>query len=402
MRSDDQVVPTAMGNLLPTLATGSWLPQSSTKASPAFVAVSVPLHVADGWSYLARGLTAHLQGDYATALHLGYYAELRAAIALLGRFGVGVGNDSHVVFQPTGAPAHIKDISTHQFVWEALEVWSQGPEARSLLERAISVEGVKLSDWLTAFNPGATFAPGASRWLLEWGLDLAQFAQDRRLRNAVSYQPTGLAQVETLSVEDSFAFVRALWRAIEPRPALFDLLDRHLLQTALRTVAKPFVRQRGWFDEHLAKAAFDVLGDRLVRQRVIDSMRRSPDPDLTRLLLLASRRRGTDTSVLVRATLLLRIATAASSELMSAAAVTREVTKFWWQAWGTERGFWDSTDVPVEPLDLWVDIADALEAVSDWVTSQVPATRSEFRGGWSPELQILGGADRVNVWSLPS
>ena len=57
-----------------------------------YIAASIPLHVADGWTFLARAFESIRSGDRNTAVHLAYYAELRAAMSLLASEGVGVFN----------------------------------------------------------------------------------------------------------------------------------------------------------------------------------------------------------------------------------------------------------------------------------------------------------------------
>src|SRR4051812_31586529 len=52
-----------------------------------YVAASAPLHALDGWAYVARSLDAAFMGDPDAARHLAYYAELRAALALLAAAG---------------------------------------------------------------------------------------------------------------------------------------------------------------------------------------------------------------------------------------------------------------------------------------------------------------------------
>ena len=52
-----------------------------------YAAASIPLHLSDGWCLLARAAGAVTNGDWPNAIHLGYYAELRAAMALLATQG---------------------------------------------------------------------------------------------------------------------------------------------------------------------------------------------------------------------------------------------------------------------------------------------------------------------------
>ena len=61
-----------------------------------YIAASTCLHANDGWSYLGRAFACLIAGDAHRALHLGYYAELRAAMSLLAGNGIGVFNNKHL------------------------------------------------------------------------------------------------------------------------------------------------------------------------------------------------------------------------------------------------------------------------------------------------------------------
>jgi hypothetical protein len=62
-----------------------------------YIAASSVAHCADGWGYLGRSIEAHLRGDGNVSRHLGYYAELRAALGLLASEGIGVFDRNHFV-----------------------------------------------------------------------------------------------------------------------------------------------------------------------------------------------------------------------------------------------------------------------------------------------------------------
>lgn len=62
-----------------------------------YIAASVALHSNDGWSYLGRSVACLLAGDTHRALHLAYYAELRAAMSLLASAGIGIFNNQHFI-----------------------------------------------------------------------------------------------------------------------------------------------------------------------------------------------------------------------------------------------------------------------------------------------------------------
>ena len=55
-----------------------------------YLALSSACHAIDGWRYISQSAFAFLNGSRTQALHLAYYAELRAALSILSRSGIGV------------------------------------------------------------------------------------------------------------------------------------------------------------------------------------------------------------------------------------------------------------------------------------------------------------------------
>src|SRR5690606_32342474 len=127
-----------------------------------YVAASSVLHVFDGWSYLGRAIECALRGDIDASRHLAYYAELRAAMSVLGSEGVGIFSSHHVAIDSLGVVHRInrktrKDwqrLATHQFVWPCLEYWSSLSRASELLGQVIRPRGIEFSEWLDALGVG--------------------------------------------------------------------------------------------------------------------------------------------------------------------------------------------------------------------------------------------------------
>ena len=104
-----------------------------------YIAASAVVHNFDGWSYLGRALGSLLVGDQDGARHLAYYAELRAAMAVLASEGIGVFGNEHVVVSPKGKclqmppyrlasdPGRPRGPGTHVFVWDALQELMNSP-----------------------------------------------------------------------------------------------------------------------------------------------------------------------------------------------------------------------------------------------------------------------------------
>ena len=79
----------------------------------------------------------------------------------------------------------------------------------------------------------------AKDWLLGWGMDISQLADDRDARNLSSYRPTSYTtgRPETAAVVSQF--VSALWRLCEPtQQNPFSRLDRILVRASLHRAFK--------------------------------------------------------------------------------------------------------------------------------------------------------------------
>ena len=155
-----------------------------------YVACSMPIHVADGWTFLARGLDAIKAGDVHSGIHMAYYAELRAGMALLAAEGVGVFRSRHVAIGANYATSYLTGLGTHDAVWRLLKAWGAVSHRSPTILDAIRVEQKTISEWLDEANIGQS-AQGivAGAWLNEWSIDLERFSDDHDARNEVSYRP---------------------------------------------------------------------------------------------------------------------------------------------------------------------------------------------------------------------
>jgi hypothetical protein len=198
---------------------------AGTIQSPAqlseLIAASCLLHCGDGWSYLGRAISALLRGDPHRARHLAYYAELRAATALLATEGVGVFHTEHfAITAPSNATELGTKKGTHIFAWDCLEFWSAQPRSADLFAQTIRPYGLSLESWCTPLGGASTLAPHARKWFKQWGMDLLIFHDDHRVRNISSYQPDGLPRIWSLDGHSVINFVRSLWEALEPSPGI--------------------------------------------------------------------------------------------------------------------------------------------------------------------------------------
>ena len=376
-----------------------------------YIAASSVLHCNDAWSYMGRALNASMFGDPHRALHLAYYAELRATMSLLAASGIGVFNNKHyVVDAPLSARKLRTATRTHQFVWEMFGFWGKLPSSGHQFSQTIRPGGILLEDWLFPVGGSGAVSAQASSWFLQWGQDLKWGARDRESRNVSSYRPDGLPYCWIGDPRDTLDFVDAFWSAFEPAGgSLFDTLDNHILRLALEN---HYASSTG----RLASGAgYLVYLDRILdnqhfgetaSRRWKDFLNRGLEPEDNLLLRKASLKPlGTNPdhlAVAARAALVLRLATGAASDLLTKAGISVDDTSFWLEAVGTSRGLWNSGAAPDPLTDLWADVKDALDELSVFNSQYPPAERTAERliRELGRSLSSLTSAERVSLWSL--
>jgi hypothetical protein len=118
-----------------------------------YLALSTVSHVFDGWRYVSQAALSFLTGSRTQALHFAYYAELRAALAILAFSGIGVLKGKHFALTST------KDVywfqgQTHDTTWRAIKYWSKQPSHGLEVLGCFSCLGLSGEEWAEAF--GAT------------------------------------------------------------------------------------------------------------------------------------------------------------------------------------------------------------------------------------------------------
>jgi hypothetical protein len=377
-----------------------------------YIAASGLLHASDGWSYLGKALMALLKGDPHRARHLAYYAELRAASALLATEGIGVFNKYHFALTARNVATKLStEHGTHQFSWECLDYWASRPSSGQLFAKMIRPYGVTLEDWFLPVGGISALAPQAQAWFRQWGVDIRNFPDDRNARNVSSYQPDGIPDAWYVKGRDALEFARDLWSSLEPSTlSKFETVDLSILRIAVEAL---FNSRTG------RKATSDPAQFRRFAEPIVNSQGLSQDTErqLLRFLLRAtsphdplilsrSQQLATDAytgaqSVISRATLLLRIASGSTTMLLQEAGYNAASIAFWAEGLGRGRGLWDG-DFTGNPLDLWADVTPALVDVELFQQKYSADEQTFFR--MSAELgQVLMGlssCERVAIWSM--
>lgn len=383
----------------------------------SYIAASSVIHCMDGWGYVARAVEADLSGDIDAARHLGYYAELRAAMSILASAGLGVFKNKHFVVK-TIRNCEVVAGPTHEFIWEALKIWANQRPATDLILRVICPGGKPLSEWLTHFPPatGVAFRGAlAQKWLLRCGLDIERLAQDRDARNESSYRPSSIVNRRHPTLAQGLDFIEHFWRAHEPSGLNpFKEIDRHLLRRSLAAAFKAthasglrpqrMPAQYARLLEPVFHAMLPTGGD-FTDDEWKDFLNYREQPNDNHLVLYAESSDPVSSplhhmQVVARATLLLRVATGAARENLNGLRdVDRNHLKFWWRPIGESRGLWEAGAIPAHFSDLWLDIDASLDRLQSWRSTGGNSRKALFSGA-ADVIRSLSSCERVALWSL--
>lgn len=367
-----------------------------------YLASSSFTHCADAWGYVGRAIDGILRGDLPGAVHLVYYAELRAAISLLASEGIFVGNMDHFVVDSTG-PQEFKRqgggrAGTHKFAWQALHAWTDGPRAQALFGEVVRPGGETFANWVAPLTSNAARAVIGELFKL-MSLDLVEFDQDHRRRNTASYNPGRLDPMD-LSVGATRDLVTEVWTALEPGPgSAFPALDDALLPDLLHSIfdaVKPRAAWKDWVEQLaptsqngtalLAKLQASTGGTSSAG--LMGAMYNSASSDTDPRSFLRP--------MLARTVLLLRLATGSAISLLRESGQTAAAVRPWIDSLATARGLWPNVGTLDDPHDLWADIELAL----DEARSAGVGSLHELLDGLTTGMRVFGQGERVPVWSF--
>ena len=379
-----------------------------------YLAASVPLHCADGWSFLSRAVQCHVTGDADASRHMGYYAELRAAMSILAAEGKGIFNNRHIIFDQNQVCNHVPSRlrrGTHDMTWLALDDWAGSPSSSELLGDVIQPNGKPLKEWLQAFSSGNQYWSFGREWFTEWGLDLQTMFKDRDARNEASYRPTRINSVAPLSFRETRDSVFNLWRFCEPVLSPFEKLDRHLLRLGLEkafwsTEKKLPRRYPAVFRERMNQVVKNMSLNNFEKQWWNRFLTRRLSPDDPAIIRDAKQNRPmTDPHhhlhVIARATLLLRIASGVTAKFLSESRYNSAHFEFWWKRFGLDRGLWLPSDLQSDFRNLWPDVEEAINELQRWQPKQGQKRTYAYLRKENPgPISVLCSCERIALWGL--
>jgi hypothetical protein len=377
-----------------------------------YVCASSILHCTDGWGYLGRSLIALLEGDASTALHLSYYAELRAAMSLLATQGIGVFNHKHCVIDGPNSARVLRGAGTHVFAWDCLTYWAKQKVSGETFSTVVRPHGRSLADWLAPLGGARVVAPQARAWFQKWGMDLMRLAKDREARNHVSYRPYGMNGGRPVPPTEAADAVREIWSVLEPMTTSgFDVLDWQILRLSLEKYFKARFDKEASEDpdryEALARSIIDgqALAAPIAAARLNFLLRTQAADDAAIFkysrMLPTSLGPGRYLGVICRAALLLRLATGATMNLFESAGVGKARLEFWREEVGVERGIWAPGAQPTILTDLWLDVSTALSDIATFGEASAAQQNYHYLGSALGHVFCpLGSCERVALWSI--
>lgn len=380
---------------------GRPLARDKHKDLAAYVGASSPAHVIDGWSFLGRALDSAVRGDTYSAAHFAYYAELRAAMALLASEGIGIFSRRHAAVGMSDTTPFPKkpefannSEGTHRIIWPVFRFWSSLRRASDLLDELIQPGQIRLSTWLAAMKCPVPVRAVGQRWLSSWGLDLETVSDDHDIRNLASYRPSEFRYAPAAGTGTIAEFVSSLWALFEPgRDRRFHGIERHLLRSAWRTgggnAPSPNDIERIGLSAAEAENWADFLSSADDPSPLKFAEASTPIEDPSCHLRMIS-----------RAALLLFVASGAARQLLHNAGYSAETIGFWWKKHGVDRGLWATDDIPDDPMDAWADIALAMEDLASWRNENIDASLRDLRHTPQGHIHELGAFELVGIWSL--
>lgn len=379
-----------------------------------YLAATSILHCFDGWSYLGRSLFCHLIGDLFESQHLAYYAELRAAMSILARAGIGCFNRHHAIFNGSGAGS-THNLATHDFVACAIQHWSKRTDSGDGVCGIISADGVTLADWLSEFGAGFVNSSVAASWLASWGVDLKAFKGDRDARNFGSYRARTISARYRLAPAKALRFVTDFWKLMEPSASTrFPALDQYLIRnafeasfrlTAQTTRVEDPAKYRQLLDNLLQRLNFSP--EQAAKWRIF--MMREGSTSRDPLLLSFAARDAVSGGrighlpVVARAALMLRLASGYAAAGLQAGNIVSTDVSNWSNASAHLWGLVSSSVSISDFTELWADIAEHLENADKVEVRLAMSGADQYELLATPEssyFAALTSTERIALWGI--
>lgn len=390
----------------------------STNDAKEFIATSTLVHCFDGWAYISSAIDAFIKGEAAIAVHMAYYAELRAALAFLGTEGILVSNHNQFCIDSAdqlyipgvmGAPK-LNPNQTHAATWNIIRTWLNNTTKQSPALNYFFYKGNSFND-LINFIPHAPTSSAArlniiKDWLAKWCFDITLYENDRNNRNILSYNINITRGSSPSSLKDKIENINKFWRQLEPGADPFQNLDRNLFALYLKTIYDRYASsssspcsKEDFIADFFSNAGLSIdvlLKDIFVNNKtnilIGTSFNSSIDPTTNHVLPL---------NIIARAILLLRLSIGGCSYLLRQSNIQKSDLSFYVEKTAKEWGLCNT--LPMDWTDLWEDIDILLMILEDSINDNPPSSLYELHqkhDDFSIYDHLYTQFSRASIWGL--
>lgn len=414
-----------------------------------FLVLGSSFHLLEGWRYLSKAAYALLNASRASALHLAYYAELRAARSILAGAGICVRDTWHFAITsngtavPFGAPRQSvsrppstlppvaaqgltrccpasgfggmapqsvapleQPISTHVAASDALKAWATIPaNGNRVIDacRALRLQGV---DWVDASRTTASRSQLAEYWMTNWSIDLSSLIADSRLRNQASYGvDISSSALEAMKKEELAFVLSASMSSVFEDDGKLDRLDVALLHDFCIKSGKLlygqnkqqiWTRLRQWLSTRGGLNRFDA-------KALVKRVQEAAGTPAGMILKRARREnRGVD-GVFCRAYLLLRLASTMLRWLWREIRLKSPKGEADWQSallkqFALCSHLTSPDNMPASYADFQEDQQVAIDDTTEWLANN-PFSPYELWKHQGHNLREVSRLERIALWS---
>lgn len=374
-----------------------------------YVAASSPLHLWDGWNYLGLALYSCICGYTNNAIHLAYYAELRAAMSLLASQGIGIFNNRNCVVDDDSKIHYFTKLGgTHKATWSCLQWWANREDTWPLLDRVLQIQSSTFVEWLGSLPQSGAWSPLGTELLLSMGLDLKRMAEDRNARNEASYRPSGFVVTDSRNPMTDIEFVVDSIRLLEPGgpSEAFINVDKYIFRRVVHRALETGNGEDRRFQENIEYMVSKFIDDPILRKEWRQFLTYESDYREPRLIEEAENQKDHHDAnyhlqVIGRALLLLRVATGIVRKVFDDSDVDLNSLEFWWREAGYAQGFWDIPPDSISSSQLWDDLSSCLDDIADWI-KDYSNSRQNFLTDCAGSLVQITGMARFALIGLVS
>jgi hypothetical protein len=366
--SNALAVTTAFSQLGPINVYEDLLDTSGSTKGAICLAAEQVVHMAECWRYLSSAMYAFLNHEVGNAVHLAYYAELRAALSLFSGAGIRIKQRDAYWLNDESAVIVIPSHKTHDLVWKLWNEWIKRPDAGALIENNIRIEaGVALKDFQTQLMQ---FSPGVL--LGQWGYDLVKLKDDHLARNQASYIAYWRDKPLSRMSADQLVFVKMLSELFLSSGSGL-IFDQALIQYAVHQTVEGSLDHMNPENHTIERQQkLDNIAEFVARQSGVDKahLLRNLSANIGESIFEKAKQRNDEAeNVLSRAAFLARLAMLSVNHNIISA--ENDHAKKWLRNWLEHCGAWQPT-LGGSVGDIEADLSDALD-VFPTSTPVIPA-----------------------------